>query len=596
MIPFVSIDALYRTGLAGAFTLIPFLALGATLLYKLVMHFTKNRAMGISASLLFALNPYVLYYSATPMMEMLYISLLITTAYCLVKWSSTGRFTYLFATALAVAFTSIARFEGLILIPIVTFFIIAKLLLQRKSYSHIEAVVILFLFVGVLGAVGILSYGWVFGNNPLAFMNSDWSAASQQADYLLPTKGNIAGSFDYLIHAAYYILGRPQVLATAGAVIILFLLLPSFDLAAAGIVLISPLLFDAFALTRGNILLYVWELPPFNWFYNMRYGLYWVGFSSFIPAVLGGALIRKIGQIRVKKILTGFFSAGFAAIALLFLFRVSFQEKFAVVYAERYPWEGLEMDLTKELERNYDSGQILITRAQNDFVTVNAGIPLKNFIQESNYKYYDQALARPWLFARWVIMYNPQGTDLIPYWAKRNEKVSVEWGDSKAFRDYYKLVYQNQLERLYVINEEAVRKYGEERNFATDQIPSINPGVIGKWDPDTVYAKMNAENYRYSFDQNEKEVVREVSNISEPVPPPQPEARFITASSSQISGNVRPKNENKDRKKYMVRKGDTLWSISLQKYGVPFYWKRIADANGIKDPYFVSEGESLYIP
>src|SRR5690349_13512131 len=42
MIPFVSIDMLYRTGLAGAFALIPFLMLGAYFLFRLIHLFTKN--------------------------------------------------------------------------------------------------------------------------------------------------------------------------------------------------------------------------------------------------------------------------------------------------------------------------------------------------------------------------------------------------------------------------------------------------------------------------------------------------------------------------------------------------------------------------
>ena len=80
LIPFVSLDDLYRTGMAGAFTLIPFLCLAAFFLYKLLFIFTEDKFTSFLGTMLFLFNPYILYYAATPMSEVLIIACLFGVA------------------------------------------------------------------------------------------------------------------------------------------------------------------------------------------------------------------------------------------------------------------------------------------------------------------------------------------------------------------------------------------------------------------------------------------------------------------------------------------------------------------------------------
>lgn len=47
---------------------------------------------------------------------------------------------------------------------------------------------------------------------------------------------------------------------------------------------------------------------------------------------------------------------------------------------------------------------------------------------------------------------------------------------------------------------------------------------------------------------------------------------------------------------YVVAQGDTLRSLALRFYGEPDEWKRIAKANGIKDPAKLKVGRKLRIP
>jgi LysM repeat protein len=47
---------------------------------------------------------------------------------------------------------------------------------------------------------------------------------------------------------------------------------------------------------------------------------------------------------------------------------------------------------------------------------------------------------------------------------------------------------------------------------------------------------------------------------------------------------------------YEVKRGDTLWGISIKYYGTGIHWKRIADANGVRNPRTLQIGKKLRIP
>ena len=46
----------------------------------------------------------------------------------------------------------------------------------------------------------------------------------------------------------------------------------------------------------------------------------------------------------------------------------------------------------------------------------------------------------------------------------------------------------------------------------------------------------------------------------------------------------------------LLQRGDTLQAIAAAEYGTPAAWRRIAQANGIDDPYDLTPGQRLLIP
>lgn len=584
LLPFVSVTRLYQSGLAGPFAVIPFLILGSIFFYKLLKRITQNSPVSAAGALLFVLNPYLLYYSATPMMETLFISLTVIAAYALVRWMQTESLGSLIATGAMLALASLTRFEGLILIPAAVAAVIMHLIKKRRGRTEIEAILILLIAVAIVGGVTIMAYSWFFGNDPFAFMNSDWSAFSQQRDYELPAAGHPLTALTYLLHASYYMLGKPEVLIAFLAWALLLIFFPRPDVIAASFMLFAPFLFDWFALIRGNILIYVDELPPYHWFYNERYGLYWIGFTAFTPVVLAGLLL-KTAPLRWRS-LSAMISGSAVTVSSLilvsllglnlgYLAEVSFEEQFAVVResARRYPAQT-QLEVVEALRDHYDFGKILITRASHDFVTVNAGIPLRDYILESNFRYYDQALERPWLFARFVVMYNNSNNEniLIPNWSKKNEKVSLRWGSSRLFPRYYDLVLENRFERLYKLNDAAVRDYAISHGLEIAAIPSLNPEGK-KWDPERIYLAMNGEAIEHLADAEPGEAL---------------------ASTQSVSGKTA--GESRERPlAHTVLPGETLWIIAQKYYGDGARWPEIARENRIRNPAKVKPGDILIL-
>lgn len=592
LIPFTAINFLYKTGLAGAFTLVPFLGLAAIFLYKLLFVFTKNKFISFFGAILFLLNPYILYYSVTPMMEVLFIALLFGTAYFLIQWLNTDNIKYLILLSIFVSLSSMARFEGLILIPLVGLIVLMHLIKQKILYKKIEAMIILFSFIAILGFLFILVYGWIFGDNPFAFMGGDWSAVKQQEDFLLPAKYNFFTSLQYLLYASYYIIGKWQIFIALLSFIILLIIYRKFKFIAVVLILISPFVFDCLALYRGNIVIYLPELPPVNAFFNERYGIFGVGFVVFNSLVLAGILNKKylylIKKIKLVNLFIGFIGLVFLLVLLFlnisFLYKTSYLEKFIIIKTtfSGFPPDN-QIDLGKQLEIKYDYGKIATTRTFTDFVAINAGIPLKNYIIESNYKFYDQTIKRPWLFARWVIMDNVESKTLSN-WEKTNEKISVKWGKSQTFLKYFNLVLGNNDKLLYKINEEAVKQYAIDKKLNLSEIPSLNSNITW-WNPETIYEKMGAKNLEKITEIN-------IKIIAIPTPESMPSPKPILEITPVPAPVLAPEPV---LTKYIVKEGDNLWNISKKLYGSGVGWKILYEQNQLENPNLIRPNDILII-
>lgn len=488
--PFTAIPVLYDTGLAGAMVLVPFFIMGGVFLYLLLFKLTRSKSLSFFSSLLFLFNPYVLYYSVTPMMEILFLSNLFAVAYFVVSWLQEDKLKYLLWAAVFTALAGLSRYEGFVLIPVLIAVFVIQTLLKRKSRSELQATLIVYLFVAIIGVVAVMGFSWFYSGNPLSFAGGDW--IREPSGEVFPAKQNIIASVRYFLHASYYMVGQPLVLISMVSFALLLLFLRRrFEAIAALLVLVSPLVLVIFAVYGGSYSISVPDLPPFTLFVNERYALTWIGFLILVPALLAAYMINAARNNRLL-FNASLSAAGLLMTALLYFTASHFYDQavagkfYPVALNSNRPLTG-QVTAARYLNKNYDFGKILLTRADNDPVLAEADLPLKNYIYEGNHLYFGQAVEEPWLFARWVIMHNPENeTDA---WAKENERISRKWGESEQFRYYYTLVSENAIRRIYKINDARVAGLAAEKGWNRSQIPSIN-SKITHWSPEDVYDRI----------------------------------------------------------------------------------------------------------
>ncbi len=490
MIPFVAVPLLYSTGLAGAFVLVPCLMICVFLLYRITLRLTKSETMGLVAGVLFVLNPYILYYSVTPMMEILFMTNLFAVAYFLLGWLDTGKLHTLLLTGLFITLACLSRFEGFLLLPIVGSIVLIELVRRRKKYAEMEALLILFGVLAVIGVFLVMLYSWVYGHNPLAFTGGDW--LRDPAASLRPARFNLLNTFRDAMAASYYIIGQPLVVISGASFLgLLAVQHRRLQPYATLFVLGSPLIFVFIALYTGSITINVPELPPYNIFHNDRYSLTWLGFAVLAPILLFHEFERMTGaRVWLHSFIR---SLGRVLLGLLIIFmayqfiRIVFIGHFDVIRRNFNSPVAAQIEVADYLKAHYTNGKVLSARVDNDPIFAAAGVPLNDYIYEGNYRYFDQVMKEPWFFAQWVIMHDP--TKQRDDWAKQHEPVLRQWGDSKEFTQYYDLVLQNGERRLYKLNENHLLQAVKKRGYSVSTIPALNP-ALSNWNPSTVYATM----------------------------------------------------------------------------------------------------------
>ncbi|MBX4205459.1 MAG: glycosyltransferase family 39 protein [Candidatus Doudnabacteria bacterium] len=496
MMPFTLFNSLYQSGTAGAFVLIPALALASVFLYRLALLYTNDKFLSFVAALLLITNPYVLYYSVTPMMEILFIANLFGVAYFLALWLKEDKLVYLLVSGIFISLASLSRFEGLILIPLVGFIVLIQLVKKKKGYSEIEAVMLLFSILAIIGAVGIMIYSWIFSHNPFTFTGGSWLRNPPEATYL--TKHDMLASFKYMLYASFYMLSKPLVyLSLVSFGVFALLSGKKFNSVAVLAVLFSPFVFIATTLFSGTGSIAVADLPPYDFFSNERYSLTWVGFVILTPILLISLITYYFTRSDKKwSWYTGYMLRNTMAFALVLvagfqLYRVSYADQFSVIRRNINSPLPSQVQVINYLLKNYDYGKILITRADNDPILAQSNVPLKEYIYEGNYIYFDQTKDEPWLFARYVIMHNPEDNDA---WSVANEVIMRKWGENGQFKQYYDLVLENSQRRVYKINDAKVRAMALRQHLDVSQIPSINRNIAW-WDPTDIYAKIDNTNH-----------------------------------------------------------------------------------------------------
>ncbi len=279
MLPFVRVDWMWLTGVAGAVpSMLAFLCAGM-FLYGAAERIFQCPSAGFAAAALFALNPNVLYLQSIPMTESLFSACLLGLLYFSVRFRDTQGWGAVAGAGVAACAATLTRYEGWFVLP----FAAVYFLLAAKR-NRIGAVMV-FSCLAAVGPLFWFFHNWWLTMDPLAFYRGPYSARAIQGNTSYPGKGNWAEAFLYFRTAAQLCAGPClPVIAAAGVVAALFrrAFWPLLLLALPG-------MFFVWSLHSSGTPIFIPVLKPFS-YYNSRYGL------AVMPlfALAGAALVSVV--------------------------------------------------------------------------------------------------------------------------------------------------------------------------------------------------------------------------------------------------------------------------------------------------------------
>lgn len=404
MLPFVWLDALYYTGIAGIIpSLISFL-FASYFIYK-IGSIVAGRFAGVLAFLFFALNPNVLYMQATPLSETLYLAAVTGAIYYALAWARFQLSRHLMISSALFIIATLSRYDGWIIAGLTLAAIAAYLYLTSRDWKRIEATAVLFASLAFLGPVLWLTWNYVIFGNPVAFAVGEYSARLQQMDLLqsnlLPSYHDAENAAMHVFYAAKRTMGWGLLAAgIMGAGYCIWRIVTRRQLRYLFLfVLGAHVLYYLASLYTGNAVIFVPDLYP-HYMHNIRYALTFLPFFAIAAGILASRFPLTGG------ILTAFVCIEYLTMAL--------SGNVITVQESLHGFAGRDAHETRIqagqwLEEHYDGGYLLADVFTNDSVAFYSRVPLKNWIDSGDNDRYRAALRNPRDSIDWILIKERDG-------------------------------------------------------------------------------------------------------------------------------------------------------------------------------------------
>lgn len=414
MVPLVKFDFLWRTGLAGSIISGLAFVVSSLCLYQLTLLLTNNRAAGLLSSLVFMLNPNVLYMQTTPMTELTLIAFFLLSTYYFVKYiKAQHQFNYLVLAAFFGLLASLSRYDGWFLVGIEAVIVLAlnlpfnfkhlftkQKVWDRLKWQSMEGKLILFGTLALAGIALWLGWDYLILGDPLYFTHSQFSAKSQQVGWLV--RGQLPAYKNLPMSLAYYLvtsLGNIGGIVFAAAVIgfIVFLFhRPSKQKFMVALLMNTAFIFYVATLYLGQSVIFIKPLTPdsFGWnLFNVRYGMMMVP----VAAVFFAYLYAKLRPWPLKAVLVMALAVQSAFFLTGKTQAITLEDGVMGLSSQKAP------DAQNWIKQNYDGGLVLMDDYARTLSVVKSGIPMQNMIYIGNKPYWEESLVAPEKYATWII-------------------------------------------------------------------------------------------------------------------------------------------------------------------------------------------------
>ena len=415
MVPFVHKMEWWQNGLAGAWPSLICYILSVVGLYRLSRRMMTPR-WAFAATAFYALNPNLLYLSTTAMTEPLFLAVLIwmvlLTAECVAAIHAAQdrlvarRLIFIALLILAAVFT---RYDGWILGAAVWCVLTWELARNRAVWRRVAPSFVVFTILTVAGPVSWLAYNQHFFHDPLDFLRGPYSAAAIEKKTSPPGSHHYRG-WHNPAWALLFFTRTAQVdvavwetgFAVMAAAIWGLILGVRRRLVLPALLLWMPLPFYVYSVAYGSVPIFIPQLWPHS-YYNSRYGMEMLPALAVFPFVAMDWLQQRWKDSRPLWVRL----AQPVALLLIALNTVAMMYAVPLVLKEgivnSITRVAFEKALARELQSFPVGVPILMYNSDHVGAIQDAGLPLRQTVNEGDYDSWSAALAAPAEHAAFVV-------------------------------------------------------------------------------------------------------------------------------------------------------------------------------------------------
>ncbi len=400
MLPFVWNDYLWRTGLAGSFPAMFCYLVTVVYLFLAARRLTQDSSASFVGTLLFILNPNILYLQTTALSEIVCIATSVMACYYFLAWTQDDHPKYLVGVAAGTFLATLSRFDGWGLLLALLVLLVVLGWSKRQHLAQIEGTLIVFVTLAGLGiGLWFLWCGVIFGD-PLYWHHYLYGNDLATRYY---TYHNLWQSISVYIILSLKTVG-PILFVLAAIAIVIFVfrrrLAPDMFGAMA---FLTPFVFYILICYFGQDTIFLPGVGPANtsrFLWNVRFGA-----EIVAPAALFLATLAQGWSISISAHIRPLIGQIVLVIAIVLQTILTAYGGIISLQDGQYGFSCAPIaPITIYLAQHYDGGRIL--EDANAFLVTEseAGIDLKNTIYEGSTELWKKALNDPASMVEWIMV------------------------------------------------------------------------------------------------------------------------------------------------------------------------------------------------
>jgi hypothetical protein len=442
-LPFIWLDSLWRTGIAGSIVSMASFILASWYFYKLAKLLLKDKVSALLALAIFVTNPHLLFLQSSAQFEPLLVCTFVISIYYIAEWvmdSENNRPLILsaFITSLAV----LVRYDNWMLVPVLALIVSVVVMRKTKNRDAVEAHVLTFLLPVVYTIFLFVFANLLLQGDPFYFLHPSYQEFIVEGNLVV---GQTDPAFTQYSKYKPGISLLRFVLASAhnvGFIIYIFSIVGMIafilrnklsNQAMITYALFAPYVFFwALLFFRGQPPILVPELPPYNTstpYWDVRYAI------SSLPAtaMVCGYLAKRLK--RSKWLLSIIIVLQLLLFAIGNRFYISqaptLNANLRIKEEDRIFFVWINDNLADEddliLMSTWKAGEYV----SGDTIIINSGLQNRQVIHEGTQRYWRESLVNPGKYADWII-------------TKKNDKIDRLIESQPLLFDDFKQIYESQ--------------------------------------------------------------------------------------------------------------------------------------------------------